>query len=120
MRTEQSRSDAASLVPKPLIMMGHAKEITVNRDVIWDDVDGNVVICRVSRNEFFHLNKTAGIVWRAMIDGGVASAEETLRAVFAKTPSETIRADVEKIVDDFLSAGLVSPTLTGLGVHDES
>jgi hypothetical protein len=46
-------------------MIENAPHLVCNPDVIWDEVDGVLTLCETSSGEFFSLNDTGALIWKA-------------------------------------------------------
>jgi hypothetical protein len=69
-----------------------------NPQVIWDVVDGVMVLCHTASNTFFELNQTGALVW-SMCDGSaVAAVIERLRAAYPHEDRDQVAIDVRNII----------------------
>ena len=76
--------------------------------VVWDEVDGEGVLCCDDCHEIHVLNVTALHVWR-LCDGKHTESDivESLESSFSNTDSRTLRGDVARIVLSFHELGIL-------------
>jgi hypothetical protein len=75
--------------------------VSVNPEVIWDEVDGVMTLCHTGRVEYFNLNETGGVIWRTCTS--LNSVESIMTEVSKIYPDED-PAELRREVDQFLRA----------------
>ncbi|HEY0379562.1 MAG TPA: PqqD family protein [Pyrinomonadaceae bacterium] len=75
--------------------------VTVNPEVIWDEVDGVMTLCHTGRVEYFHLNDTGGVIWQTCTS---ADSVEGVAAEVSKIYPEEDPTELRREVDQFLRA----------------
>ena len=76
-------------------------------DIIWDEVDGRVVICDTVKNVFFELNASACLLWHAVESRTSGEIEDYLQGVYPEIDAAVIATDVRNLVTEFLASGLL-------------
>ena len=81
------------------------------KTVVWDEVDGEGVLCCENRHEVHVLNGTALHVWR-LCDGEHTKNDivESLTSTFTKTDGQNVGEDVERILSSFRDLGVLQNT----------
>jgi hypothetical protein len=69
--------------------------------------DGETIVLHLVRGEYFALNRVGGVIWERLGEG--ASLREVVDSVLAAyaVDAATAEADVQKLVADLVSAGLL-------------
>lgn len=82
----------------------------VNEDVIFRELDGEVVLLDLASGRYYGLNAVGARVWAVIAaGGGVDDAVATVAAEF-DAPEPEIAADVAALLDDLVARGLVART----------
>jgi hypothetical protein len=77
-----------------------------NPDVVFEELDTEVVLLDPNTGNFFGLNSTGQIVWRALKNG--ASVEDLVGQLRALTEApQEVRTDVEDLLDDLEERALI-------------
>ena len=76
-------------------------------DIIWDEVDGRIVICDTTKSVFFELNSSAGLLWHAAEARTFGEIKDYLRMIYPKVDVAVIEADVRNLLTEFLTSGLL-------------
>jgi hypothetical protein len=74
------------------------RTIRHNPQVIWDVVDGVLVLCHTASNAFFELNQTGALVWRMCDGSAVEAIVERLRAAYPHEDRDQVTIDVGNII----------------------
>ena len=74
-------------------------------DVIETDLDDELILLDPKTQEMFSLNETGRRVWRALPAGAEALVRDVVSAYDAAP--EAVEADVRRLLDELLEAGLV-------------
>jgi hypothetical protein len=79
-------------------------------EVLQEEVDDEVLLLDSRTGKYFSLNRTAGDVWR--LADGQMSADQIVAAlaVAYQVEPNTIRNEVNEIIDGFAAAGLFQPS----------
>jgi len=75
--------------------------------VIWDVVDGVMVLCHTDSAEFFELNPTGAIVWSVCDENIIDDVVERLQEAYPSEDHERLTADVWDLIRSLQEAGLV-------------
>lgn len=75
--------------------------LSINPEVIWDEVDGVVTLCHTGRVEYFHLDETGGVIWRSC--AALNSIESVIAEISRTYPDENTEY-LSQEVDQFLHA----------------
>ncbi len=79
----------------------------INKDVLWRDIDGEVVIVNIDTNENCYLNKTGSEVWQ-MVNKGLDIENiygELSKAYVAKI--DDIKDDINNIIKDLVKSKIL-------------
>jgi Tfp pilus assembly pilus retraction ATPase PilT len=69
-----------------------------NPQVIWDVVDGVMVLCHTASNAFFELNQTGALVWSMCDESAVEAIVEHLRGAYPHEDRDQVAIDVRNII----------------------
>ena len=69
-------------------MIGVPSHCVCNPDVIWDEVDGVLTLCETISGEFFSLNETGALIWKACAAN--ASFAQIVEQLAMAYPDESI------------------------------
>jgi hypothetical protein len=83
------------------------RTIRHNPQVIWDVVDGVMVLCHTASNAFFELNQTGALVWRLCDGSAVEAVVERLRAAYPYEDRDQVALDIQTIILALEEARLV-------------
>jgi Coenzyme PQQ synthesis protein D (PqqD) len=83
------------------------KQIKRNFQVIWDIVDGAMVLCNTDCAEFFELNSTGAIVWKICDGCTTNDIVQHLQEVYPDEDHQQLASDVKKLISSFNEAGLL-------------
>ena len=76
-------------------------------DVISETVQNEVVLLKLSSQEYFGLGEVGAHAWKLLVEtGDVARVADRLCESYAGDPA-TIRSDFEALVDELIEAGLL-------------
>jgi coenzyme PQQ synthesis protein D (PqqD) len=76
-------------------------------DVVWKDVDGDVVLVHLQTNRIYELNRTGARLWALLNEGkSVDEAEKILTEEFA-VDEETAHTETTALLEDLLRQQLV-------------
>lgn len=82
-------------------------KIQIGDDVVWREVDEQVVIFDTARNQYFGLDGSGGAMWRTLVEcGSTEAALESLADDFDADPNE-LRNDLEALVKNLVERGLL-------------
>jgi hypothetical protein len=83
--------------------------LRIHQDVVWRDVDGEIVLLNVTSGHYFGLDGAASRIWQLLDDNGtsVAALCDTLSAEY-DVDRATVDADVAALVDGLVGNQLVS------------
>ncbi|PYS79756.1 MAG: hypothetical protein DMF66_01655 [Acidobacteria bacterium] len=82
---------------------------TITRDVLFRELEGEMVLLNKLSATYFSLNETGSEVWRRL--SGHATVEEICQGM-AETyhiPKEKLVADLTQLIEELLNAGLIQP-----------
>lgn len=84
--------------------------VEISEDVVWRDLDDEVVILNVLSNQYFGLSGAGSAMWRLLAESGsveeiVAHLEEEFDA-----GAEQLRDDLEALIKDLEGKGLLKIT----------
>lgn len=74
-------------------------------EVLFHEEAGEAFLLNVKSGEYFGLNRSGVIVWRALVDG--LDPDEVLARRWPDMPGETLRRDTRHVLEELLQAGLV-------------
>ena len=82
--------------------------LRVNEDVIFRELDGEVVLLDLASGRYYGLNEVGARVWAVIAAGG--SVEDAVATVAAEfdAPEPEIAADVAALVAELTARGLVA------------
>jgi len=76
-------------------------------DVVWKDVDGEVVLVHLETNRIYELNRTGARLWTLLNEGrSVEEAEKILTEEFA-VDDQTAHTETAALLEDLLRQQLV-------------
>jgi len=75
-------------------------QVVRNQDVIWDRVDGLLVLCHTGTGEFFRLNETGAFIWELCEQ---QTLEEIIKDIQRKYPAESF-AHISAAVNEYILA----------------
>jgi hypothetical protein len=78
-----------------------------NPQVVWDVVDGVMVLFHTGAGEFFDLNFTAAFVWSACEDCSMEDLMQSLREEYPEVDRELIEADCRELIASLEENGLL-------------
>lgn len=84
------------------------KRLTVPRYVISTDLEDSVVILNLNTKRYYILNRTAGAIWRGLVEGKTESEIIDLIALEYDATPEHISASVARIFGELERANLIS------------
>ncbi|MBL7490376.1 lasso peptide biosynthesis PqqD family chaperone [Frankia sp. AgB1.9] len=91
--------------------------LTLNRSVVSTETDYGTALLDERSGRYWTLNPTAALALRVLLDGGdPPQAARALLDQYDVAPA-TARADVDKLVDDLQSAGLIIGSVSGSGIE---
>jgi len=81
----------------------------IRRDpqVIWDEVDGVLVLCHTDSAEFFELNPTGAVVWSVCEGRTTDEVVNQLREAYPNQEGQRLAVDVRSLIRSLEEAGLV-------------
>jgi hypothetical protein len=80
--------------------------------VLYREVDGQMVLLDVEREEYFGLNEVGAEIVTEITAGSVDEALEALSGRYEVDPL-TLRRDAEELIGSLLEAGLLAPADAG-------
>jgi PqqD family protein of HPr-rel-A system len=88
--------------------MTDATRLAARDDVVWADVEGELVLLHSGTGAYFALNESGAELWRRLGQDGASEAElvEALMAAYRVERPDAER-DVRQIVDELRAADLV-------------
>ncbi len=82
--------------------------ILIPPEVIWDVVDGCVVICNLDSGKRLELNSTAGLIWNELQSiPDLAPLSRRVGEIFPEVPTIQLSQDVEDFVTHLLQEGFL-------------
>ncbi|HUA35243.1 MAG TPA: PqqD family protein [Candidatus Binataceae bacterium] len=82
-------------------------KVQIGDDVVWRELDEQVVIFDTARNQYFGLEGSGGAMWRTLVEcGSTESALESLAEDFDADPEE-LRNDLDTLVKNLVERGLL-------------
>ena len=82
-------------------------KIQMSDDVVWREVDEQIVIFDTARNQYFGLEGAGGAMWQALVENGSTEAAlESLADDFDVDPEE-LRRDLDALVKNLVERGLL-------------
>jgi len=77
------------------------------KNIVWEEVAGEMIIFKLDNGEYFRLNNTGLIVWNGIVDGlRDDKIMRNLRDEFGGSPAQISR-DFSEFVDNLKNEGLV-------------
>ena len=84
-----------------------AARFTPNPDVVWRQVEGEVVLVHLKTNQMYALNPTGARFWELLSEGrDTAHIEATLLAEF-EVDAGDLRSEIDRLLRELVDAGLV-------------
>jgi len=84
-----------------------AARFTPNPDVVWRQVEGEVVLVHLKTNQMYALNPTGARFWELLSEGrDTARIEATLLAEF-EVDAGDLRSEIDRLLRELVDAGLV-------------
>jgi hypothetical protein len=83
--------------------------LQANPDIIWDVVDGRIVLCNLDSRAIFELNGPGSIIWANCPDLRANQMIECLRQAYPSQARDRLTRDVAEFIAALKSAGIVSP-----------
>jgi hypothetical protein len=81
--------------------------VEIGDSVIYQNLQGEVVILNMARQEYYGLNDVGAAMWKMLLDQcDVEAVADRLTAEYEAEP-ETVRSDLSSLVQQLLSAGLL-------------
>jgi len=82
-------------------------KIRPSEDIVWREVDEEVVIFDTGRNQYFGLEGSGGAMWRTLVEcGSTELALQSLAQDFDAEP-EQLRTDLDALVKNLVERGLL-------------
>ena len=82
-------------------------QIRRSPQVIWDMIDGVMVLCHTESNEFFELNQTGAIVWSVCDERGLEDVVERIREAYPNEDHDRLTTDVRDLILSLEEASLL-------------
>ncbi len=82
-------------------------KVQLSDDVVWRELDEQIVIFDTARNQYFGLEGSGGAMWQALVENG--STEAALKSLaddFDADPAE-LRRDLDTLVKNLVERGLL-------------
>ena len=77
------------------------------KNVVWEEVAGEIIIFKLENGEYFRLNNTGMIVWRGIVSGYREDRIiDQLKHEFSGSPAQIAR-DFEAFINNLMNEGLV-------------
>jgi Coenzyme PQQ synthesis protein D (PqqD) len=83
-----------------------APDLCCRPDVIWDEVDGRMVIYNLTTHALLELNASAAFVWEQIAAGGKCDLE-AISARYPDVDESRLARDVDAVLTRFMEANLV-------------
>jgi hypothetical protein len=81
--------------------------VTIGDAVLYQELEDEVVLLNMENQQYYGLNDVGAQMWKCLLElGNVAVAGDRLCTSYETDPT-VIRADLEGLVRDLLSAGLL-------------
>jgi hypothetical protein len=85
----------------------HATRFTPNPDVVWRQVEGEIVLVHLKTNQMYALNPTGARLWELLSEGlDTSDIEATLLAEFDVDAGD-VRSEIDRLLRELVDAGLV-------------
>jgi hypothetical protein len=82
-------------------------KVQIGEDVVWREVDDQIVILDTAKNHYFGLGGAGSAMWRLLAEcGSTEAALEGLKNEFDADPAQ-LRDDLDKLVKDLVDRGLL-------------
>ena len=91
-----------------------------NRDVIGDQVDGEMVLCSLATGEFFRMNKVGLFIWEICEGSSVNSIVDRVESTFSDGDPNVIRSNVSDFISSLIDMGLLDKKEAGSGELPDS
>jgi hypothetical protein len=90
-------------------MIDLTSKYTVTKDVLFRELEGEMVLLDKRSATYFSLNETGADMWRRL--SGHATVEEVCQemAKIYQVPQEKLMADLTRLLEELLKAGLIQP-----------
>jgi predicted PhzF superfamily epimerase YddE/YHI9 len=83
---------------------GHA---TVASDVLWNEVEGELVLLDLNSEKYFGLDETGTAIWKAVTRAPtIEDAYQELSAIY-EVEREELRADLKSLLQELIDRGLL-------------
>jgi hypothetical protein len=98
--------EAGSSEPSPALPPG----VRVADDVLWQQVDGQVVLLELNAGRYYSLDPVGSRIWEALVEcPDISSAQDQLLATF-EVDETTLRRDIAELINDLTRSKLLVPT----------
>jgi Coenzyme PQQ synthesis protein D (PqqD) len=84
--------------------------VEISEDVVWRDLDDEVVILDIVSNQYFGLNGAGGAMWRLLAGHGSVDEIVARLAEQFDAGAEQLRTDLEALIKDLEGKGLLKIT----------
>ena len=85
----------------------HDNKITINRKIVWREVDGEAVILNVDSSNYFTLNETGTHIWKMLKSGNTVSGITAAMSKEYGVSESRVRNDVNKLITSLKNEKIV-------------
>jgi len=83
--------------------------VSVNGDVVFRDLDGEVVLLHLQRGTYFGLDPVGTRVWQALVEHGRARPAVALLLAEYDVTADALESDVARLLDELSANDLIRP-----------
>ena len=82
------------------------ENLKISEDVTYEFIDKNIYILNINDGEYYKLSESASEIWRE-IDQGINIEKLKIKFKSSYLDNKTIEDDIDEILRDFVSHGLI-------------
>lgn len=82
-------------------------KLTRHPHVIWDLVDGEMVLCHTDSNEFFQTDSIGGQIWENFEEHTIVQMADLIHASHPNSDYKQLRAEIQQFIISLEAAGLL-------------
>jgi hypothetical protein len=79
----------------------------LDEDVVWRDLDGEIVILNLATGFYYGLEGAAGDMWRLLVEHGSTEKVVEMMAAEYDATADRLRVDLQALLEDLARKGIV-------------
>jgi hypothetical protein len=86
----------------------HKRRIRIPDGVAWNRVADEAVLLNLNSSTYYMLNESGTLMWEQLAEHGeTGPVVEVLRGVFSDADLQTLASDLDRLIEELVSAGLL-------------